>query len=82
MVNNLINSSRTRSFNYYKIEKDIQDKYDKNFNVLRDNTLIKPGPIFSYFNINSGENKSPYSFQSTEYKEETNEPLNYSRFIR
>ena len=82
MVNNLMNSSRSRSFNYYKNEKDISSKYDKNFDILRKNTLIKPGPVFSYVKINPSENISPYSVQNTVYKEETNEPLNYSRFIR
>ncbi len=82
MVNNLMNSSRSRSFNYYKYEKDISAKYDKNFDVLRENNLIKRGPVFSYVKINPSEYTSPYTSKNTEYKEETNEPLNYSRFIR
>jgi hypothetical protein len=82
MVNNLMNSSRSRSFNYYKNEKDISAKYDKNFDILRKNTLIKQGPVFSYVKIISSKNTSPYSSNNTVYKEETNEPLNYSRFIR
>jgi hypothetical protein len=82
MVNNLMNSSRSRSFYYYKYEKDTPTKYDKNFDILRENNLSKKGPVFSYIKINTRENVSPYSFQVTEYKEETNEPLNYSRFIR
>jgi hypothetical protein len=82
MVNNLMNSSRSRSFNYYKYEKDTPTKYDKNFDILRENNLSKKGPVFNYIKINTRENVSPYSFQTTEYKEETNEPLNYSRFIR
>ena len=82
MVNNLMNSSRSRSFNYYKNEKGIMAKYDKNFDILRENNLNNKGPVFSYNKINTRENESPYSFQPTEYKVETNEPLNYSRFIR
>ena len=77
-----MNSSRSRSFNYYKYEKDTPTKYDKNFDILRENNLSKKGPVFSYIKINTRENVSPYSFQTTAYKEETNEPLNYSRFIR
>ena len=77
-----MNSSRNRSFFYYKNEKDLPSKYDKNFDLLRENNLSKKGPVFSYIKINTRENVSPYSFKTTEYKEETNEPLNYSRFIR
>jgi hypothetical protein len=82
MVNNLMNSSRTRSFNYYKKEKDISAKYDKNFDILRENNLIKKGPVFTYVKINLSENTSPYTSLNPVYKEETNEPLNSSRFIR
>ena len=82
MVNNLINSSRNRFFNFFKKEKDIEDKYEKNFDILRKNTLIKKGPVFSYVSINSSKNTSPYTSENTVYKEETNEPLSYYRFIR
>jgi hypothetical protein len=84
MVNNLINSYRNRQFDYtsYKNEIKYSSKYDKNFDVLRDNTLINKGPVFSYFKINPSRNTVPYSLENPEYIEERIEPLTYYRFIR